>query len=334
MVTALNLYGTNAASSTLSTAGLLVNATGASGNGQSTTKCGTSTGYSEIYALGTTSAWAAAGSLASVVPSGNGWLFDVTTLEQQQMAAGTYTPKHRAKISVGTATVDMYERIYKLANDLTTYTLIGDCSLTGQSFTTTIANYNFGGNSLSAMSFGLGDKLYRHVVYDITANSSGSSAATIAFTNANSATQGRASNAELDTPGYRSSVTVNMQITNVGLNLLRDGKSGANNPKITYFALGTGSSTPGASNTALDTEVFRKAVTTFTNGSTGEILIALYLSPTDAVGINIAEVGLFGGSAASLTPGTGVLYARGLYSHPSKANTESIQFTLDDLLHL
>jgi hypothetical protein len=332
MVTALSVYGTNAASSTLSTAGLLVNATGASGNGQSTTKCSTSTGYSEIYALGTTNAWAAGGAIGA--PSGNGWLFDVTTLEAQQLAAGTYTPKIRAKISVGSANVDMYANVYKLANDLTTYTLIGTCSLTGQSLSTTIANYNFAGNSLSAMSFGTGDKLYYDVWFNITSNSSGSSAATIAFTNANSATQGRASNAELDTPGYGATVTATIQITNAGLNLIRAAKAGADIAKITYVALGTGNSSPSASNTALDTEVFRKAVSTYTNGSTGEILIDLYLSDTDAVGINIAEVGFFGGSSASLIAGTGVLYARGLYTHASKSNIESIQFHLDDVTHL
>ena len=56
-VSPLEIYGTNAPATTVATAGLLTNVTGASGNGQSTTKCGTSTGFSEIYGQGTTGAW-------------------------------------------------------------------------------------------------------------------------------------------------------------------------------------------------------------------------------------------------------------------------------------
>ena len=119
-------------------------------------------------------------------------------------------------------------------------------------------------------------------------------------------------------------------ITNVGLNMLRDALSGANTSVITYVALGTDSTTPAAIDTQLGTEVFRKAVSSYaTGGSPGEILINLYLSPSDAVGVNIQEVGFFGGHTANSNAGTGILLAHGLYSHSSKLNTESIQFTLD-----
>lgn len=329
MTTALNVYGTNAASTTMSTAGLLVSVTGATGNGQSTTKCGTSQNYGEIYALGNTLAWAATGSIGS--PSGHGWLFDTTSLEGQQIIAGTWTPLIRAKISVGTATADMYVRAYKLASDLITYTLIGTCSLLAQSLTTTIANYNFAGNSLSAMTFGSGDKLYVDVWFNFGAagNSSGSSTATIAFTNSNSATQGRASNAEVDTPGYNSVATSNIQITNAGVNMLRDATRGANNPLISYVALGTSSTTPAATDTQLGAEVFRKPVTSYTNVTTGELLVTGYFSSTDAVGINIAEIGFFGGASASSVANSGVLIAHGLYTLSSKTNIEALQAVLD-----
>lgn len=327
MTTALNVYGTNTASTTMSTAGLLVNVTGASGNGQSTSKCGTSTGYGEIYANGNIGSWAAAGSIGS--PSGHGWLFDTTLLEGQQIIAGTWTPLIRAKISVGTATADMYVRAYKLAADLLTYTLIGTCSLLAQSLTTTIANYNFAGNSLSAMTFGAGDKLYVDVWFNLTVNGSGSSTATIAFTNSNSATQGRASNAEVDTPGYNSVATSNIQITNAGVNMLRDATRGANNPLISYVALGTSSTTPAATDTQLGAEVFRKPVTSYTNVTTGELLVTGYFSSTDAVGINIAEIGFFGGASASAVANSGVLIAHGLYTLSSKTNVEALQAVLD-----
>jgi len=117
-------------------------------------------------------------------------------------------------------------------------------------------------------------------------------------------------------------------ITTVGKNLIRDGLSNANKPLISYVALGTDSTAPSAGDTALKAEAFRKAVTSYTNGSTGEILVNMYLSPADAVGLVIAEVGFFGGSSASTTANSGVLLARGLYSH-THVNTESIQFQLD-----
>lgn len=204
MTTSLSLYGTNTTATTVTTAGLLVSVTGAGGNGQATTKCGTSTGYSEILSQGTANAWAAAASIGA--PGANGWLFDVTTLELQTLLAGNFTPKTRAKISVGTATADMYVIVFK-RNSAGVYTAIGTCSLLAQSLGTSILNYNFAGNALPATTFNVGDKLGYNVWYNITVNNSGSAAATIAFTNSNSATLGRASNAELDTPGYMPSFT-------------------------------------------------------------------------------------------------------------------------------
>ena|SRR5487761_1151534 len=117
--------------------------------------------------------------------------------------------------------------------------------------------------------------------------------------------------------------------TNIGLNLWRDGEAGVNNPTITYVALGNGTNAPTAGDTTLQNETFRKQVTTQTDGTTGEILITMYLGPNDDIGADIEEVGFFGGSTATSTPNTGILVAHGLWSHNPKANTESITFTLD-----
>ena len=118
-------------------------------------------------------------------------------------------------------------------------------------------------------------------------------------------------------------------ITNDGLNLIRDGLKAGNNPKITYVALGTSSTAPAAGDHTLGAEVFRKAVSSYTNGaSNGEILINMYLAPGDTVGTNIQEVGFFGGAATS-SANTGVLLAHGLYAHNPKTAVESIQFQLD-----
>ena len=118
-------------------------------------------------------------------------------------------------------------------------------------------------------------------------------------------------------------------ITNDGLNLLRDGASGNNNSKVTYVAVGTSNTSPTVNDHQLGAEVFRKKITSYTNGaSNGEILVTGYLNAADAVGVVIAEVGFFGGNSASSSANSGVLVARGLYSH-TKLSTEGIQLQLD-----
>jgi hypothetical protein len=122
-----------------------------------------------------------------------------------------------------------------------------------------------------------------------------------------------------------------MTKTTVGLNLLRDGNYGAADPKVVYIALGTGNSTPAAGNTKLDTEVFRKAITTYSAaGGTGDIVAQVYIEPTEVVGYTIAEVGIFGGDGATATANSGVLLARGLYSPThTKTSTESMVIPVD-----
>lgn len=119
-------------------------------------------------------------------------------------------------------------------------------------------------------------------------------------------------------------------VTNAGINLLRDGMRGiATNTQILYVAVGTSSTAPAASDTTLGAEVFRKALTSSANGaSAGEGVFTLYLSPQDVVGTAIAEVGWFAGSSASGTANSGVLVARGLYSH-TKTSSESINVSFD-----
>src|SRR5438094_211769 len=116
--------------------------------------------------------------------------------------------------------------------------------------------------------------------------------------------------------------------TNAGLNLARDAEAGAANAQIKYVALGTGNTTPAATDTKLVSEVYRKAVSSRANGTNGELITSLYLGAGDANGIVIAEVGIFGGSSATSQLNTGVLIARGLYSH-TKSSGESIQIDFD-----
>ena len=123
---------------------------------------------------------------------------------------------------------------------------------------------------------------------------------------------------------------VTLTVTNDGHNLLRNGLTGADSPKIKYFAVGTGTNAPTTSDHTLQSEVFRKAVTSFTNGTnTGETLINVYVAPNDAVNVNIQEVAVFGGNSATSAANSGVMLGRALWSHNPKTNMESVQLQLD-----
>ena len=124
--------------------------------------------------------------------------------------------------------------------------------------------------------------------------------------------------------------TITYTYTNDGHNLFRDSTKGAANPMITYVALGTGTNTPTVNDHTLQTEVFRKKVSSYTNGTNpGEVHIDLYLGPGDIVNGSIAEVAFFGGNASS-TANSGTMLCRGLWSPPhTHTGVESIQFDLD-----
>jgi hypothetical protein len=120
-------------------------------------------------------------------------------------------------------------------------------------------------------------------------------------------------------------------VTTVGKNLLRDARKGTNSAKVTYVALGTSNTSPTAGDTKLGAEVFRKAISSYASGGTGESLANGYIAPTEAVGISINEVGFFGGSSATSVANSGILIARGLYAH-TKLGTESITLQFDETI--
>jgi len=119
-------------------------------------------------------------------------------------------------------------------------------------------------------------------------------------------------------------------LTDAYANLRRDAAlDGTTDIRVYYLAIGTDSTAPAASDTQLGAEVFRKAITASEAGAgAGESIFTLYLSPQEAIGVAIAEVGWFAGSSASATANSGVLVARGLYSHTKTAN-ESIVYPFD-----
>lgn len=123
---------------------------------------------------------------------------------------------------------------------------------------------------------------------------------------------------------------VTLTLTNDGHNYLRDLLIGADSANTIYMAVGSGTSTPVATQHTLDSEVFRKIITSKTTGaSTGEGLINCILLDSEAVGANIQEVGVFCGNTATSSSNTGKMLGRALWSHSPKTSVESIQLQLD-----
>jgi hypothetical protein len=123
---------------------------------------------------------------------------------------------------------------------------------------------------------------------------------------------------------------VTLTLTDSGRNLRRDALKGTDSCKVLYFALGSGTTAPTTSDTKLQNETFRKAISSFSNGAAvGEALINAYIAPTDAVGANIQEVGAFAGNSAKSTANSGIMIGRALFAHNPKTNLESLTLQLD-----
>jgi hypothetical protein len=99
----------------------------------------------------------------------------------------------------------------------------------------------------------------------------------------------------------------------------------------TAYAVGTGVvTTPLAADTRLLNETFRNVTTAgVVGGAAGEVLINLYIAPTDGASTTYLEVGWFGGAAASASANTGVLVARAIYWFAHTLNVDSALAQLD-----
>jgi len=202
-MTALTVYGNTAASSTLSTAASMASVAGGASSSKDT-KLGTATGYSELFGLGTAGAWSGAGSIGAV--SGNGWLWDVTTLEGQQIISGNWTPTLRLQIAGGgtpSVTASLYVIAYVRSSG-GSYTQIGSTmQLLAQTLNGTTTNYTFSATSLPLQSFNVGDRLYFATWANVTANTGTSSANVIRVFESNTASTGAANLFQIVTPGYQ-----------------------------------------------------------------------------------------------------------------------------------
>ncbi len=109
-------------------------------------------------------------------------------------------------------------------------------------------------------------------------------------------------------------------VTLAGRNLARDLLVGDATATLTHFALGTGTTSVVAGDTALETEVYRDVITQ-TSTSDGEVEVKQYLSSTEANGSSLSEAGLLTASTG------GVLFARVTYTPIAKTSSIAVSFT-------
>jgi hypothetical protein len=120
-------------------------------------------------------------------------------------------------------------------------------------------------------------------------------------------------------------IVPNVALSSFAKNLVTLGGSlpASDELRISYVAVGTGTSTPLANNTTLETEVFRGTIDSQTS-SAGVSKNAILIGFSEANGNTLTEVGAFSGSASG-TVDTGTLMSRALFPVAIvKDNTKAI----------
>lgn len=113
-------------------------------------------------------------------------------------------------------------------------------------------------------------------------------------------------------------------VLDAGLNLLRDLINGTvTSGNVTHVAVGTGTTPPAGTDTALVAEVFRDVVTARTV-SPKAVNFQLVLASTQANGHNLTEAGLI---VAGLVPE--VLFARAIFEAVPKDETVTVTLSWD-----
>jgi hypothetical protein len=197
-MTTLTIYGSAAAATTVSTAGKLFTATGGT-TGATATRVGKTTTWVEIFGKGTTNAQTGVASIGS--PTGNGWLYDVTTLEGGGILAGTWTPTVKLLGTATGVTVSCTIRFYKRSSG-GVYTSIGTAAGNSLALTASAQSVTFASPpSLSRTAFATGDKLYVDVWCNITANTANSTTYNISIQEATSGSSAGHTDNQTTTPG-------------------------------------------------------------------------------------------------------------------------------------
>jgi hypothetical protein len=100
--------------------------------------------------------------------------------------------------------------------------------------------------------------------------------------------------------------------------------------QIKYLGTGTSSGAVDTTDETLHAELFRKQITAYSTGSTGECNTTVYIGPAESTG-TIHELAWFAGADATTCTDSGIMVARVLYDH-LKTNLESLQIDRTDTI--
>lgn len=165
----LTLYQMKTDATTLSTAREL-GTKSPSSSASSATVVGNRTGWVEVLGQGGT------GTVSDEppVPSGHGFLYDTSLLEDQKFAAGSWTGYEEIKTNSGTMTGDIYIRVFKYSAD-GTFTPIVEERMPNSTFGSTNTRFSSAPAFADEVIFDTNDKLYLDVIVNIISNNAGSS---------------------------------------------------------------------------------------------------------------------------------------------------------------
>ena len=207
-LTVLTVFLSGTPSSTLPSANMLYTLSGGSAVLNTATTLGTAKGWGEVTSQGTTAAWFAS-TTTPPRPTNNGFLWDSTALEGNDLVAGTYTASLRLN-TIGTGatsiTADIHCRIWKRLSGGTTYNLIADTALLAQTIQTTSKGvFLCTGTTTAITSFAVGDKLYLDVILNVLTNT-GAATQQIQLDDLSLETTAHTGNtsAQVVTPGYQT----------------------------------------------------------------------------------------------------------------------------------
>jgi|SRR5580765_742951 len=203
-MTALVLYGSSVASSTLSTANKLATTTGGTETTTTTTAPNDNGAHEYIEAL-SQGGTDASGSSTLPAQSGKGWLLDSTVLEGQTLSSGNYiVVLNFNDTGVSGYVMDGLTILFSKRSSGGTYTTIGSIASGSVTQNGVKLQVTFPTTSLPSMAFSTGDKFYAGLFYQsgsVTGSNTWSGDSMILYLS-NSGTAGVANDMQITTPGY------------------------------------------------------------------------------------------------------------------------------------
>lgn len=94
---------------------------------------------------------------------------------------------------------------------------------------------------------------------------------------------------------------------------------------LNYFAVGTGTNAPALTDTTLQTEGYRAAITGFVP-DVGKLTVDFYLASSAANGLNLTEAAVFGDKATA-TANSGTLFSRMTHTVKAKDSSKAITYS-------